>query len=77
MTSPVQLQAEFEAKMLAHVQSLGRTPIVWEETFAAIANVLPPTTVVEVWSNASLLEQAMAQGFPVGRATCADLLCLK
>jgi hypothetical protein len=65
LTSPVELQAAFEARLLAHVAARGRTPIVWEETYAAIAGSLPGSTLVEVWSNRTLLDEAIARGFPV------------
>jgi len=59
----------FETNVLNTLKNASRTPLVWEETFQSIPQVLPigsalkGGTIVEVWDNHRALDDALDAGF--------------
>jgi hypothetical protein len=61
-----ELQAFFEGRLVAMLDAAHRTPIIWEETFQTVGHVFNASSaVVEVWSNFTVLQQALSAGFDV------------
>jgi hexosaminidase len=55
----------FESWVMAQTLANYKSPLVWEETFQHVQDSLDTNTIVEVWSNSSVVEAALAEGFDV------------
>lgn len=65
ISSYAELQTKFEKRLLSMLANLNRRPVFWADTFAQIGHVLPKGSIVEVWNNATLINQVLAQGLDI------------
>ena len=71
MTDPVELYEYFETRLLRIVESIGKTPIVWQEVFNENLT-LTPNTIVDVWKgfDVATIEEAARQNFSMVLSGC-------